>query len=363
MSVLYTFTICFTPHSTSIASMAAEEPNSGHATREPELPLLNFIFACSVCGATFADTYQGHNETVQGLSDGINPINRLVTKLFMGSCCHVFCSEHIEGGAPPFHPAGQKPQAPCPWCIINDGDHTVRDLYSIRGFHRDEYDPAIPSTWFTAPPASLDVHAKEREAVRFQYLALARYCQTTYQTRKPLTDALSRTEQELASTKAIAAEKLNSLQHDNEQQAGELQTLQVEVQRLQHLERERKQFETDLEAFRHLEVDVRNLETFRKNKAAILQYLKSLPTVIEQNKKMKERLASLGFAMAVEPVPNYTQLLSDDLDALEDRYTKQPRYDAATIKTFFQDAFSQSFDTHNTQQALDQSVLIEGQID
>lgn len=31
---------------------------------------------------------------------------------------------------------------------------------------------------------------------------------------------------------------------------------------------------------------------------------------------MKERLSSLGFAMALEPVPNYTQLTSDDLDEI-----------------------------------------------
>lgn len=36
-------------------------------------------------------------------------------------------------------------------------------------------------------------------------------------------------------------------------------------------------------------------------------------TACRQNTKMKERLSSLGFAMAVEPVPNHTQLTSDDL--------------------------------------------------
>jgi len=59
---------------------------------------LNFIYACSVCYASFADVYEGHNETVQGLSDGINPEERLVTRTFLASCCHVFCSSHLEGG-------------------------------------------------------------------------------------------------------------------------------------------------------------------------------------------------------------------------------------------------------------------------
>ena len=32
---------------------------------------------------------------------------------------------------------------------------------------------------------------------------------------------------------------------------------------------------------------------------------------------MRERLASLGFAMALEPVPNHTQLTSDDIHEIE----------------------------------------------
>ena len=58
---------------------------------------LNFIYACSVCCASFADVYQGHNESVRGLSDGINPKERLVAKLYLAACCHVFCSNHLEG--------------------------------------------------------------------------------------------------------------------------------------------------------------------------------------------------------------------------------------------------------------------------
>ncbi len=59
---------------------------------------LNFIYACSVCCASFADVYEGHQETVRGLSDGINPKERLVTRLFLANCCHVFCSSHLDGG-------------------------------------------------------------------------------------------------------------------------------------------------------------------------------------------------------------------------------------------------------------------------
>jgi len=46
------------------------------------------------------------------------------------------------------------------------GDNAVRDLYSIRGFRPDEYDPDIPPIWFRAPPMSLDGSSKEVEALR-----------------------------------------------------------------------------------------------------------------------------------------------------------------------------------------------------
>ncbi|KAF1926138.1 uncharacterized protein M421DRAFT_225688 [Didymella exigua CBS 183.55] len=303
--------------------MAAMESETSPSSQKPESDPRNFIYACSICCATFADTYDGHNETVQGLSDGINPKDRVVTKLYLSNCCHVFCGEHIEGGGPPFHPAGQKPRASCPWCVQENGDATLRDLYSVRGFGKDEYDPQIPSIWFTAPPMKLDGSTKEIEALRFQYLSLARYCTVSYRTRKPLTDALKSTKQQLVTMQSRAAEEYSrvvSLQRENEllqaaaQQASEVDALRAEVQRLHRLEQDMEQFNTDLEAFRRLKTDVRDLGIFRKNKAAILQYMKLLPKVVEQNTKMKERLSSLGFAMAVEPIPNHTQLTSDDLN-------------------------------------------------
>ncbi|KZM22033.1 zinc ion binding [Ascochyta rabiei] len=287
---------------------------------------LNFIYACSVCCATFADAYEGHNETVQGLSDGINPKERLVTELYLGSCCHVFCREHIEGGGPPFHPAGQKPKAPCPVCVKEQGESTARELYSIRGFHKDEYDSAIPPIWFKAPPINLGGNNKEMEALRFQYLALIRYCQVSYRTRKPLSNELADAKNELATMQSRVTDehsKFADLQRENEelrtsaQQVEDAEALRAEVQQLRHLEEEFDQFNADLKAFRRLKADVRDLETFRKNKGAILQHLKLVPELVEQNRKMKERLSSLGFAMALEPVPNYSQLTSDDLNEME----------------------------------------------
>lgn len=121
-------------------------------------------------------------------------------------------------------------------------------------------------------------------------MALIRYCQASYRTRKPLTDELAKSKQELAAMQQRAAEehaKLVSLQHDNDnlraaaQQVGNTQALRAEVQRLQHLEQEVDRFNADVEAFHRLHADVRDLEVFRKNKAAILDYLKLFPKVVE----------------------------------------------------------------------------------
>ncbi|KAH6639805.1 hypothetical protein C7974DRAFT_139167, partial [Boeremia exigua] len=305
--------------------------------QEPGASALNFIYSCSICGVTFADRYEGHNETVQGLSDGINPKDRLVTKLFLSDCCHVFCGEHLEGGGPPFHPAGQTPRAPCPYCVKKKGDSTPRDLYSVRGFGKDEYDPKISPIWFMTPPMSLRNETNEMEVLRFQYLALARYCRMSYLTTKPLADALKQTRQELVTMQQRAADdhsKVVSLQHANESlraaahQANEVEALRAEVHRLRHLELAKHQLDADVETVRLLKADVRDLDILRKNKAAILQYMKLLPKVIEQNTRMKERLSSLGFAIPVEPVPNYTQLKSDDFDeigSIADAYAEDDR--------------------------------------
>lgn len=81
--------------------------------------------------------------------------------------------------------------------------------------------------------------------------------------------------------------KVLLLQRENErlraaaQRASEVDALRVEVQRLQHLEQEVDQSNADLEESRRLKADVRDLDVFRENKAAILQYMKLLPKVVE----------------------------------------------------------------------------------
>ncbi|EUC35809.1 hypothetical protein COCCADRAFT_89769 [Bipolaris zeicola 26-R-13] len=265
---------------------------------------LNFIYSCSLCSATFADVYEGHNQSVRGLSDGINPKDRLVTRLFLASCCHVFCSSHLEGGGPPFHSDKERPKAPCPVCIKEKGDSEPQFLYSIRGFNKNEYDPMIPPSWFTAPPIRLDGNGKEMDALRFQYIALIRYCQNTYATRKPLEQTLKESEKKLANMRNLVSEehaKMISLQKETDKlnaQKDQFEAMQAEVQRLQGVEQE-------FEQLRSLNVNARDLKTFITNKSAIRHYLKLVPMLMEQNEKMQKRLAQLGFAMPVQPIPNF----------------------------------------------------------
>ncbi|EMD96513.1 hypothetical protein COCC4DRAFT_65371 [Bipolaris maydis ATCC 48331] len=265
---------------------------------------LNFIYSCSLCSATFADVYEGHHESVRGLSDGINPKDRLVTRLFLASCCHVFCSSHLEGGGPPFHSDKERPKAPCPVCIKEKDDSEPQFLYSIRGFNKNEYDPMIPPSWFTAPPIRLDGNGKEMDALRFQYIALIRYCQNTYATRKPLEQTLKESEKNLTNMRNLVAEehvKMIGLQNEVEKlkaQKDQFEAMQAEVQRLQGIEQE-------FEELRSLNVNARDLKTFITNKSAIRHYLKLVPMLMEQNEKMQKRLAQLGFAMPMQPVPNF----------------------------------------------------------
>ncbi|USP76692.1 uncharacterized protein yc1106_03966 [Curvularia clavata] len=304
---------------------------------EPSVAPLNFIFACSLCGASFADIYEGHDETVLGLSDGINPKDRLVTRLFLANCSHVFCSGHLEGGGAPFHSAKERPRAPCPVCVKDKGNHEPQFLYSVRGFNRGEYDPLIPPSWFISPPLRLDCSGKEMDALRFQYIALIRYCQKNYATRKPLEQALTDSERKLGTMRKLASEehaKVLSLKKENEQLQMQLEALQVEVQRLQSIEQKLEQLqlqkdqfeamkaevkrlqsiEQKLEHFRNLNVNPRDLETFLKNKSAIRHYLNIVPMLMDQNEKMQKRLGQLGFAMPLEPIPNFK---GDDPSALD----------------------------------------------
>ncbi|KAF2275222.1 uncharacterized protein EI97DRAFT_81631 [Westerdykella ornata] len=226
---------------------------------------LDVIFSCCVCNASFSEVYSGEQNTVQMLSDGINPKDRIVTRLFFASCCHVFCTKHLEGGGAPFHAAGTRPRAACPVCS-KEGE-----LYSIRGFSPGEYDPAIPACWFVTPPVKLETNEKGMEALRFQYMSLITYSTQITQDHRKVKKELDTAQSELQSIKSAS----------DEAQA-KVQRLEQENMRLRDLESELNRIRARLPEVRH--------------------YLSIVPKIAEQNDQMRTRLASLGFQMHFEPL-------------------------------------------------------------
>ncbi|OAG07325.1 uncharacterized protein CC84DRAFT_1143789 [Paraphaeosphaeria sporulosa] len=253
---------------------------------------LDCIFACSVCGDIFSSVYQQH-DSVHGLSDGINPKERIVTRLYVTSCCHVVCIKHInDGNGPAFHQAGQQPQASCPLCVKENGDDTARQLFSVRGFGDDEHDPAIPSFWFKSPPIALEGKNKEMEALRFQYLALIRFSKTIATSHKQAARSRAETEAKLRSMQDLAAEE-----HEK------VKTLQRELERLRPMEGEAqklRRLEARLPETRHYLNLIPKLVEY----ANYHEHANVILTRCRQNTKMQQRLASLGFAMSLEPIHN-----------------------------------------------------------
>ncbi|KAK3068452.1 hypothetical protein LTR53_013961, partial [Teratosphaeriaceae sp. CCFEE 6253] len=76
----------------------------------------------------------------------------------------------------PLHPAGEQPRASCPQCQER-GDHSMKSLYGIRGLNESQMDTAIPPEWMLCPAIKFDGTVPGMEAVRFQYMNVARYAQ------------------------------------------------------------------------------------------------------------------------------------------------------------------------------------------
>ncbi|CAI6338334.1 unnamed protein product [Periconia digitata] len=220
---------------------------------------LDAIFSCAVCGDRFSDVYKGHTQDVGGLSDGINRRDRLVTRLYVGACCHVICIKHIgDGAGPAFHAAGKRPSAPCPVCIGEGHSDQPRELFSVRGFEAGEYDPAIPKDWFSTPPSML-LNAKDRdgETVRFHYLALRRYI-------KHADVLLKRTQEDLAHTQTKLLLVTAAPDHER------IDRYQKEIERLRPFEEEARRLRSE-----------RSLMKERLASAGIPMPLQALPSLPE----------------------------------------------------------------------------------
>ncbi|KAK7542203.1 uncharacterized protein J3D65DRAFT_689975 [Phyllosticta citribraziliensis] len=136
---------------------------------------LEVIFTCDICQASIADLYRNDDAATDfqdGRSEGSD---RRITSLWLTSCMHLTCANHLEGGGAPFHPQGEHPRAPCPFCVTTDKDDSPKKLYAVRGWEKGSHDAAIPDVLFQAPPMQLDGQDMRMEALNFQYQSLLRY--------------------------------------------------------------------------------------------------------------------------------------------------------------------------------------------
>ncbi|KAK5116620.1 hypothetical protein LTR62_007294 [Meristemomyces frigidus] len=152
---------------------AINASSGGEATED--IPLEYFVFSCGICQATLPEIY-ATTDSNQGFHSGSGDDEGIVTKMWIADCSHIFCGKHLSGGAVLFHPAGEQPITVCPQCSER-GDQSAKSLYGIRGLQPGQLDAQIPVEWIQCPAVQFDGTIPGMEAVRFQYMSIARYAQ------------------------------------------------------------------------------------------------------------------------------------------------------------------------------------------
>ncbi|KAK6440124.1 hypothetical protein LTR95_003643 [Oleoguttula sp. CCFEE 5521] len=238
----------------------------GDTTVTHDLDVLEIVFSCGICQATVSEVYASR-ESNKGFHSNSGDDDGVVTRMWIADCTHLFCSKHLLGGAAPFHRQDAQPEAPCPQCILGVHDDSPRKLYGIRGFHAGEHDPMIPKNWFKCPPVEIEASSTGMEAVRFQYVALARFAQKIH--------ARCQVAQHLqAMTEAAHAGELEQRKH-----------AEAEMQRMQR--------EAALTRSTH-EKDLAQLRKWQKRESLINHYLGIVPQMAEDLAQMRAQLADLG---------------------------------------------------------------------
>ncbi|KAG9818089.1 hypothetical protein KCU63_g18629, partial [Aureobasidium melanogenum] len=144
--------------------MAAESDSPKH------LQPLDLIFSCNICHDSISDMPNPLPDEKE-----LEGIRKPVAKLWMTECAHLICAKHLEGGAPPFHPAGQAPRAVCPVCVNRQNNRALKQMYAVNGFSKGQHDSEIPQHFFQCPPVALDSKEGGMDALRFQFLGLVTY--------------------------------------------------------------------------------------------------------------------------------------------------------------------------------------------
>lgn len=175
----------------------------------------------------------------------------------LGSCCHLFCSKHLDGGGIPFHRSGESPKTACPECSAT-GDISKKTLFGVRGFEPAQHDTSIPSDWFQTPPIAWTAQTKGTEAMRangyplacrprlradgsqFQYISLCRFGDRTLKRARELEGKL------LEANRKLEDESKKQPTFDME-----LETLRRRVAELQHCEVELRPWKTRETLIKH----------------------------------------------------------------------------------------------------------------
>ncbi|TKA65840.1 hypothetical protein B0A55_09121 [Friedmanniomyces simplex] len=273
--------------------MATKE-SSSDLNVENDLPLELIILSCGVCQATLPEVY-ATKESNRGFHSDSGGDNGVVTKLWIAECSHIMCGKHLPGGAAPFHPKGEQPRAPCLQCQER-GDDGLKDLYGIRGLDKTEMDTAIPPEWLQCPAIKLDGTISGMEAVRFQYMNVARYAQRVTKYWKH------------SERQRHAMETSYSRQHKQRR----------------HLQQEILELKARVEAMEGAEAKLRKWEA---RKPLIHHYLQAVNDMSSDIALMRSRLLQLGY-----DVPNRSYAFGSDSAAQKsgtsanDRPSKQGQH-------------------------------------
>lgn len=161
----------------------AMETNPKSTSKSPseDVTPLDLVLSCAYCQAFLKDLY-ADQQALKDEEDNDGIFAAGPVRMWILSCGHPICSEHLEGGGgsncalfsslthsptgAPFHPHGKTPKAVCPFCEIKANDKRMRMLYWIRGIGDNEHDPRIPQKYLSSPPFPVDGNSVESEALR-----------------------------------------------------------------------------------------------------------------------------------------------------------------------------------------------------
>ncbi|KAF2155564.1 hypothetical protein K461DRAFT_318292 [Myriangium duriaei CBS 260.36] len=226
---------------------------------------LDLILSCAICQKFLKDAYKDE-DIGDGTDSGVGFRNTGPIRMWITSCAHLICSEHLDQGGAPFHPHDQLPQAACPYCRQYCGDKRLRYLYWIRGAGKNERDPHIPQEWLTVPAIPLEGDSADMDALRFQVLSLVRYG-------------------------SFAATKVASLESQLKRSQTSLRSSERQTSQLLHQIEDLHGRQTSLESIK------KSYDKWKQKEPEITHYLNKFGELAQENAMLRQSLASLGYSV------------------------------------------------------------------